>query len=277
MSLRTVLFSFFIISCSCGLYYWDHVNQTELAESAKELDSFATADFAKSIELVVESQNLNRPDKIQPKGVEETNMKFVWNLERGLPNDGPIKKSTLDFLNRLKSLELQKTSQDILKTKEALILVTQLNQNPTQAKEVLEYLLGQQEVLGSNYVTGQILKISRYAQFNKDQLIEIADQLISASTLNPSDTKANVNSSKDELIKLKEATRLILDHASANKELLASHVKRLLSTHQHPLIKEEILYQLEVRYPEDAKALRQIGQEDGDENITEYLERESAP
>ncbi len=272
--MRSILFILFIVLGVGVLAYWNYQNDLETERKEAELIAeISKEELKESLERVVRSQSI--PSSLKQKVTTDVQVKaYEWKLAKELPAEGSMRKSTLDLLNLLKSIEEQSAYINMNKRNETRAALEEFNKNPERAQQIFNYLLNSEEIQASDSMQANLLKLSSYTSFDKGSIIEFAEQVMTSTNINPSATNIDELDSKDQILKIKEASNIIITQISNNKEEAVEYVRNAMTNHQHPIIKEEFLTQLAAHYPKEAEELRNQEIKDGQETLEQYLTRE---
>ena len=273
--MRSILFILFIVLGVGVFAYWNYKNDLENERKEAELiEEISKEELKESLERVVRGQSI--PVPLKENAINNVQVKaYEWKLAEKLPAEGPMRKSTLELLNLLKSIEEQNTYIDMNKRKETRAALEEFNKNPESAQQIFNYLLNSEEIQASDSMQASLLKLSSYTSFDKGSIIEFAEQVMTSTNINPSATNIDELGSKDQILKIKEASNIIMTQISNNKEEAVEYVRNAMTNHQHPILKEEFLTQLAAHYPKEAEELRNQEIKNEQETLEQYLMREN--
>ena len=255
--------------------YWDHLNQIELTKREEELlEDIKNDDLKESIERIVKENKiqLHAEEKADvPDPVPFKVQNYDWQLADEFPVEGAMRSTTIQLLNLFKSMDESGTSLDLAQREEMARALTEFNKNSGQAKEVLEYLFSQSEVQESDKLTANLLKVTGYVNITSAAVIELAEQVMTTNYVNPSATRPSETDSNGQIVKIHEASRIIMELKSDNKIEAIDYVRNALTNHHHPHIPEELLKQLGTYFPQEAKELRALQADEGSETLKDYF------
>ncbi len=281
--MRKILFISFIFISTVGFYYWDVANKTELTlKEAELIENMKSEKLKESLHQIIVVQQgpeyINKdsnPGNENSIAIKEFKVeKHNWELLKGLPGTDKSKVSTIELLDLLKSMDEQGEYVNLSNTKEVANAIIEFNKDPAEAEAIFEYIINQPELQNDDLLLANILKISTYTNFNKETLVDIAEQTIQSSNINSDGIKASDMESKGQILKISEASKIIMANKFNQKDELINYVQKNLRENIHPLIKHEILNQLRSDYPNDAYAIEAQLQQDGMHDISSYLMKE---
>jgi hypothetical protein len=246
------------------------------SEEEKLIQNLSGSELRTTLEKVVEEQNNKASETMgNPDRIKDDEYLIHWDLTPGFPGDKDQKKLILEMLTALKIKAESNTSLHISKQPEVIRALKELNKDPDAAKNIFDYLLTQTEIMSSDTIQTELLKISSYLHIDQEDMVDLAEKVINSNILESSTTKIHELDSQAELIKIREATNIILINKSHSKENLMRYIKQNINSNTHPLIKEDYLNHLEIYYPDEALKLRQQDKNEGNESIDEYLKKET--
>ena len=281
-----IFISLLIILSGCyGLYYWHMDNELEIQKQEEAImKDLATEEMKKTFQKLSlgenkKSQNDTVDDSLaQPEFVEKTNVNKVvhyqWDLSSDMPGSESMKKSTLSLLNVLKTADNNNQRLNFSNSKEIENAILEFNKDPKTAALVFEYLMEQSEINEFNGLVANLFKTAGYAKFNKDKIVEIANNISTSSILDQKATMLDEQDSKDQIFKISEASKFVLEAKLDNKNEAAAFVTSVLNSQKNPIIRSDLIAQLAIYYPDEASKLEHQFQQEGEESFKDYLLRE---
>ena len=125
-----------------------------------------------------------------------------------------------------------------------------------------------------NWLVANLFKTAGYANFNKEKIVDIAKNISTSSILDQKATMLDEQDSKDQIFKISEASKFVLEAKLGNKNEAAAYVISVLNSQKNPIIRSDLIAQFAIYYPDEAIKLEHQFQMEGEESFKDNLLRE---
>ncbi|MDO9184248.1 MAG: hypothetical protein Q7U04_17675 [Bacteriovorax sp.] len=282
--MKIFVFIFINIAGLIGFYLWDQSIQEKNIEHEeviiKDLSDVETTKAFSKIEHG--EQKRSHQDTVddslaEVKYIPKTNYEiknYDWRFVEALAVNGEMKKSTYRLLDSLESADQANAVIDFAARAEIVQSIVDFNQNPKEATQVLEFLLTQSEITDNDGLVANLLKFANYIKCDKSKIINLADQIVISETIDKNATGVLDTNTKNQISKINEAAKLVLESKYNNKQEAIDYVKLTLERQPNPLLRHGIMSQFSIYFPEEQQKLERVENENGEEGLDNYLLKE---
>jgi hypothetical protein len=276
-------FIIFVIAGLCGMHHWANLNQKEIEkEKAEIMKDIATEEMKKAFNKVSslgeKSDSVldivdNPAGSIQqvPSLKKLVVSQYDWILISELPGNEKMKRVTIALMNAFKSSDDTKIPVDFFLSKEVKEAIEEFDKNPEQARVVFEYILAQPEVKDIDGMSANIFKMAGYVNFEKKEVVNLAVEVVNNYVLDQRAIKFDEQENENQILKICEASKLIIENKADDKEGVLRYMEGALSVQKNPIVRTEIINQLRVYYPDEAEKFDKRAKEIGEEGFHEFF------
>ncbi len=218
----------------------DIVGRNDFQESLKKISLSKDANPEKMFQVITQVAN--------PPAINEVK-KFDWTMLDKFKADEKFKTNTENVLNIIKTQNDQRFEVYPVATIEMRNWISTLNKNPTLAKQTYIFLLSQPEIKSMEFLTAELIKVSKFINFDKQSIMKISERNIEEDLGEVTNVKDLSLEEYGHFMKVKESALFILDSFKVNQSLMEIAAKKILLKNKHPLIEREIMSQLRYNYP----------------------------
>lgn len=216
------------------------VGRSDFQESIKKITLLPSNDSFKKAENEEQVSGTVAADVVQ---------KFDWPMLDKFKADEKFKTNTENVLNIIKTQNDQRFEVYPVATIEMRNWISTLNKNPTLAKQTYNFLLSQPEIKSMEFLTAELIKVSKFINFDKQSIMKISERNIEEDLGEVTNVKDLSLEEYGHFMKVKESALFILDSFKVNQSLMEIAAKKIFLKNKHPLIEREIMSQLRYNYP----------------------------
>ena len=217
------------------------VSNNEFQESLKKISIPRSSDNQKKVEIVSKNESVDLNSKIANS--------YNWPMLVNLKVDGAFKKNTENVLNLIKTQNDQRFEIYPLSTLEMRKWMGTMNNNPSLAKLTFGFLLSNPEIKSMDFLTAELIKISKYVNFDKKIIIKLSEKYISEELPEVENVKELSLEDFGHYMKVRESALFLLNSQGDTQVGMELAAKKIMQKNKSPAIKTDVIGQLRYSYP----------------------------
>lgn len=216
------------------------VSRNDFQESLQKLSLSSNGSMKNTKVTTNQSETISSVEEVK---------RYDWPMLVNFKVDEKFKKNTENVLNIIKTQNDQRNEVYPLATVEMRTWLETLKTNPKLAKQTFSFLLAQPEIKSMEFLNAELIKISKFINFDKRKVLEISEEAIEENLSDETNLEKLSLEDYGHFLKVKEAAIFILDENKLSKSEMELAAKAILLKNNHPLIEREVMNYVKHSFP----------------------------